>query len=261
MKSNWSRTVIFEVSIVFAFGAWMAPGIARADCANHSYCEEIVQSNDGLALFTYSQNGTGIYSYSGQVDGVEGQGNVSGRSGVYGHNTVANGGYGVYGAANGSGQAVHGENTSSSGWAGYFNGRVFLSQGYQSSDARLKQDIKDLRYGLEQLAKLRPVAFKWKKGSGSDGEQLGLIAQEVQKVVPEVVDKDATTGMLSINYVALLPIAIKAIQQQEARIAELERARKPVMSSLVSESLGGGLVLGLPVLALFAALRKRRATS
>jgi hypothetical protein len=129
----------------------------------------------------------------------------------------------------------------------------------------LKKDIKDARYGLEQLLRLRPVTFKWKNENGNgDGLQLGLIAQEVQKVVPEVVNTDATTGMLVVNYTALLPLAIKAVQeqqrvieQQEARLAALERGRGPVVSSLFSGGLGGGVALGLLPLGLVLALRRR----
>jgi hypothetical protein len=72
-------------------------------------------------------------------------------------------------------------------------------------------------------------------------------------------------GMLSVNYATLLPVAIKAVQEQqvvidrqEARLAALERRREPVMSSLLSGGgLGGGVALGLLPFGLFLALRRR----
>jgi len=96
-------------------------------------------------------------------------------------------------------------------WAGYFNGDVFSAGTYQGSDERLKTDIKDALYGLSQLGKLRSVTFRWKKGS-TRPTQLGLIAQEVQKVIPEIVRTDGTTGMLAVNYTSLIPVTIKAVQ-------------------------------------------------
>ncbi len=89
------------------------------------------------------------------------------------------------------------------------------------SDARLKTGISNLRYGLDEVMRLRPVTWKWKNDS-VDRTRLGLIAQEVQLVVPELVmqgtDKDR---LLSMNYLGLLPVVIKAIQEQEATIASL----------------------------------------
>ncbi len=89
------------------------------------------------------------------------------------------------------------------------------------SDARLKMGITNLHYGLKDILRLRPVTWTWKdRPGGKTG--LGLIAQDVQPVLPELVeqgtDKD---GMLSMNYIGLLPIVIRAIQEQQATIASL----------------------------------------
>jgi len=82
----------------------------------------------------------------------------------------------------------------------------------QTSDRRMKKDINDIHYGLNSLMQLRPVSYKWKQGD--QGLKLGLIAQEVQKVLPEVVDvgtdENKTLGM---NYSELIPVLIKAIQE------------------------------------------------
>jgi hypothetical protein len=71
------------------------------------------------------------------------------------------------------------------------------------------------------VLRLRPVTWTWKNDSNGK-TQLGLVAQEVQQVLPELVvegsDKDR---LLSMNYLGLLPIVIKAIQEQQATIASL----------------------------------------
>src|SRR6266705_3051 len=85
----------------------------------------------------------------------------------------------------------------------------------QTSDVRLKQRITNLRYGLGQVMQLRPVTFEWK--DRSDGRtHLGLIAQEVETVMPEVIEKGTDASQpLGINYTNLIPVLIKAIQEQQ----------------------------------------------
>ena len=122
--------------------------------------------------------------------------------GVFGFNGAT--GYGVYGAHNNSVGPGH-------GYAGYFSGDVTVADGVLTatvippSDARLKKDINDSSYGLAQVEKLRPVTYHWKSKDADPALQVGLIAQEVQLVVPEVVHADGSSGMLSVNYNALLP--------------------------------------------------------
>jgi|GEM_PF-5678751 len=91
-----------------------------------------------------------------------------------------------------------------------------------SSDLRLKQEIEDLSYGLKEVQKLRPVQYTWK--ANPDQADLGLIAQEVEKVIPHVVKAPETEDeYYSINYPELVPVLIKAIQEQQAEIDELRR--------------------------------------
>jgi hypothetical protein len=197
------------------------------------------------------------------LNGVQGTAWSYGASGVYGEN-MSGWGYGVAGRVAGNGTAVFGDHWAG-GWAGYFNGKVFASISYTSSDARLKKDVKDLQYGMADVLKLRPVTFKWKERS--DGTtQIGLIAQEVQNVVPEVVTTAGRDGSdtLAVNYPGLVPVMIKALQdqqevieRQEARIAALENARAPI-ASVFSGGFGRALMFGLVPLGLVTALRGHR---
>ena len=114
-----------------------------------------------------------------------------------------------------------------------------------TSDVREKTEIKELEYGLAEIMKLKPVTYKWKKdfvGSTRIPEnekeiKLGLIAQDVQLVLPEVVqthdwqvvseeqpDAYVLTEMerLGMNYHEIVPVLIKAIQEQQEKILELE---------------------------------------
>ena len=219
-------------------------------------------STNGLAVFAVATNGVGIRAENtgANNDAVQGFTSADCCSGGYFANSGA--GNGVYVTGTNAGIAVHGVNVG--GWAGYFEGNVFATGTYQSSDARLKRDIADGRYGLGALLKLRPVTFKWKNDTAGK-TQLGLIAQEVEKVIPEVVVADHS-GMLSVNYTALVPVMVKAIQEQEAtiqklnsRLATLESERTPVTSSVFPQvTRTNALCLGLFSLGLTAAFRRRK---
>jgi len=95
----------------------------------------------------------------------------------------------------------------------------------QTSDVRLKQRIANLKYGLRQVMQLRPVSFQWKTGNDMS-THLGLIAQEVDAVLPEAVEKSSDANApLGINYSSLIPVLIKAIQEQQGT---LERAQAQI---------------------------------
>jgi hypothetical protein len=225
-----------------------------------------VGSTSGDGIFVSSSGGIGVFAQTGDATAIVGDSTSDTQSGVRGVNTGS--GNGVYGsaAAAHTGSAIFGDAGGSfTAWAGNYNGDVQARGFYNSSDARLKRDIKDVSSGLDQLLRLRPVTYKWKKDSSEGATQLGLIAQEVQKIFPVVVRKDATSGMLSINYTELLPVVIKAVQeqqqvirQQEARISTLERQRSPATSSLLPVRLGGGVALALLPVGLFVGIRKRK---
>jgi len=89
-----------------------------------------------------------------------------------------------------------------------------------TSDKRLKDNIIKLDNGIDVINKLEPVSFEWNEKSGLDGkEDIGLIAQDVLKVVPEVVEQNITedTDYYSVTYGKLVPHLIKAVQEQQVR--------------------------------------------
>jgi hypothetical protein len=87
-----------------------------------------------------------------------------------------------------------------------------------TSDIRLKSNIQGLDYGLESIMKLEPVSYTWKDGSDRN-RKIGLIAQDVDKVISEVVDKgNDPSQTLGINYSELVPVLIKGMQEQQKQI-------------------------------------------
>ncbi|MEM9680587.1 MAG: tail fiber domain-containing protein [Bacteroidota bacterium] len=83
----------------------------------------------------------------------------------------------------------------------------------QSSDIRLKKDIQDISYGLQEILKLRPAEYYWKDVK-KDNKSLGLIAQEVQTVIKNLVTNNAEQDKYGVSYTELIPILIKAMQEQ-----------------------------------------------
>lgn len=82
-----------------------------------------------------------------------------------------------------------------------------------ASDQTKKKNINRLSYGLSELLKFNPVQYIWKDSGLSD---IGFIAQEVQKIIPELVY--GTEGNLSMSYGHLTALLVKSIQEQQTRI-------------------------------------------
>ena len=93
---------------------------------------------------------------------------------------------------------------------------------YESSDERLKNLLKPVRVNLDELSKLRKVYYTWKNSSDL-GTHLGVIAQDVQRLYPELVTIDSETGYLSLSYDKLSVIALEAIDTLYKSYKELKR--------------------------------------
>jgi hypothetical protein len=102
------------------------------------------------------------------------------------------------------------------------------------SDVREKKNIKSLNRieALNKVLELNPVTFEWKDES-IKGEKLGLIAQEVESIVPSVVEEnDPSTPCAgqkpepvrkSVDYESLVPLLISSIQNQQQQINDHKR--------------------------------------
>ena len=104
---------------------------------------------------------------------------------------------------------------------------ITMSDGYLiTSDSRFKKDVTKLEGSLDKLLKMRGVAYNWDKASNpdmgfGDEKQLGFIAQEVEKVLPEMV-YTLENGYKAVNYTALIPVMVEAIKEQQSTIASLQ---------------------------------------
>jgi len=113
-----------------------------------------------------------------------------------------------------------------------------------TSDRRLKKDIQPINYGLSDLMKLNPVSFLWNQEGMDRERRLGFIAQELQPVLKEVVrteeivndptskqDSWVATQRLGVAYTEIIPVAVKAIQEQQ----QIIEAQKVEINKLQTE--------------------------
>ncbi|MDA9564070.1 tail fiber domain-containing protein [Flavobacteriales bacterium] len=100
----------------------------------------------------------------------------------------------------------------------HVNGKVKSDGITETSDARLKENIVTIPHALTTVKALRGVYFDWKPELEMDTTtQMGVIAQEMEQVIPEVVNTDAE-GYKSVEYAKLVALLIEAIKEQEAVI-------------------------------------------
>ena len=91
---------------------------------------------------------------------------------------------------------------------------------YDVSDVRLKENITPLEGAIDKISSLHGIYFN-NRGESADEREVGVIAQEVEKVLPEVVSEDAD-GYKSVDYSKLTPLLIEAVKEQQVQIEMLQ---------------------------------------
>jgi len=224
-------------------------------------------------------NGT-VYCYgtgnAWSVYGAGGSYGVFGQGSSYGVYAVGNS-VGVYGSGNSYG--VFGSSSSygvyghSSIWAGYFSGKVYSSGGFTTSDQKLKQNIRDFTSAMDIINKLKPKQYEFRQDGNyklmnlPQGSHFGLIAQDVEKILPDLVnDTKFETAMAqpqtteaalqqaqesgktetkseiiefkALNYTELIPVLIKGMQEL-SKISEGLLTQNDELKSEVRNLLAG----------------------
>ena len=91
------------------------------------------------------------------------------------------------------------------------------------SDITLKENIKPIENALDKVEKLQGVTFDWKEQDITDiKEDIGFIAQDVQKVLPELV-RENDNGKLSMRHQGVIPVLVEAIKDLKAELDELKK--------------------------------------
>ena len=107
-----------------------------------------------------------------------------------------------------------------------FQGSVTANGVTLTSDARFKTQVRPVAGALAGMLRLRGVRYQWnalgvRHGGEAGTEQIGLLAQELEKVYPELVRTDEQ-GYKSVNYAQLTPVLIEAIKELNAQVDALQ---------------------------------------
>jgi hypothetical protein len=105
----------------------------------------------------------------------------------------------------------------------------------QTSDKKEKENINPIHYGIEEIMQLNPVSYTWKGHSDTD-LHLGLLAQDVESIINEVVEKNPVektrgngeiiqTGeyRYGMYYSQLIPVLVKGMQEQQNKIMQQQQ--------------------------------------
>ncbi len=195
-----------------------------------------------------------VYGKSRPVDGFGIGGNFEGGlCGVYGivNPTGSDNYVGVHGyvdGGSGTNYAIFGYAYSTgTHYAGYFSGNVHVTGTFSNpSDERLKENVQPFSNALSKIKLMNVHTFNFKQMAEEkqlvlpEGEQIGLIAQELEEILPELVvdnvhayDKNENIENAErdmekfeykgINYIGLIPVLIEAMKEQQQQIEELQQ--------------------------------------
>ncbi len=205
--------------------------VVDANNTSTSYSDGIAVKGTSVPRPYYGIGG----KFTGGYHGVEGWSTESGTGyrvgGYFGGENGDDGNYGLIAQASGP--------SGSTNYAGYFDGDIYVTGSVLPSDATLKLNEKKLDKALATLMDLEPKTYEYDTASHPmmhlpRGEQVGLIAQEVEKVLPALV-KDVTVPPTSkdpadepetfkgLNYTGLIPVLVGAIKEQQATIEGLRK--------------------------------------
>lgn len=117
--------------------------------------------------------------------------------------------------------------TASQSYKFYVAGTSYSTGGWFSSDLNFKKNLQPIGDSLSNVLKMQGHSYEWKTEEYKDkgfpeGRHYGVIAQEIEKILPEVV-KESSDGTKAVAYGEIIPVLIEAIKEQQKRIDLLEK--------------------------------------
>lgn len=227
----------------------------RAEASGYAGVGLRVKGHFGISCT--GEDGTGLYAESA------GEGMFS--SGVV---SVSLHGHGLY---------AHSVNAAA--YAGYFAGNVFSQGNFVASDQRLKENIQEIDGALSLIKKIHPRSYSFRRDglgvglTSNPGTHYGVLAQELEKVLPSLVketqmdpnlsipagamEKSSTSNgetatpqnlpsetILAVNYTELIPILVKAMQEQQDQIEKLQEQLNRLSDRQSADAVLTSVVLG-----------------
>jgi len=112
-----------------------------------------------------------------------------------------------------------------------------------TSDISFKENINQINNSLNSIMNLRGVTFTW-KSEPEMGQRIGFIAQEVEKVIPELVFTNPVDGYKGVNYAEMSAVLVEAVKEQQEMIrsqqAQIESQNQKIeqLEGLISDIQG-----------------------
>lgn len=205
-----------NASVVSQFGGYFTSQSVSTGIANHGVLTTASgEDSDNYGVHSIA-SGTDAHNFGGFFSATGGGNNI----GVYGSTTVDT-------------------TISSNNWAGYFEGSVYATNTYNTSDASLKTNLQTVNNAQDIISGLNPQYYSFVPTDGMNlpvGLQAGFTAQELETVLPNAVKtverpaiKDEAGNIISpatsfkaINYQYLIPILVASAKNQQSQIEALQ---------------------------------------
>ena len=187
-----------------------------------AYAEYVHLKSTGNSYFATTSGNVGIGATSASYK-LDVRGNIVNSNPSQGYLALSGdlAGYGAntYPTLKTNGQCIYFDAKST--YTGYicYNGNFVPI----ASDGRLKTNIVTVDHAFEKLSQIRGVTFNWKDGRDGNERHMGVLAQDVEKVAPELVSLNEVTSMKGVAYGGLNALTIEAIKEQQKESEELNR--------------------------------------
>ena len=106
----------------------------------------------------------------------------------------------------------------------YYDGNLSIDGSLSESDLTFKKNVKTITSALDTVNNLRGVTYNWKVSTGKDTEtkKYGMIAQEVEELLPELVKDYGDKKKKQLNYTGIIPVLVESIKELSAKVTALE---------------------------------------
>lgn len=215
---NWLKSGILEL---YPQGNNYTEGIRIHSSSDNGQTTLMFCGTDNTGTHGSSANSWSLHTYEGNFYINRNKADIATVNRIWGHSN----GYTI-GNTTESGYNFTVGGTSKFIGKAEFDNTVTASSFYASSDSRLKNIISDIQYSSEEIASLSSIKYTWKNNNKK--VHIGSIAQDVERIIPEVVNTD-NEGYKSLDYATLGAIGVISLARE---IVELKKEIKELKSKL-----------------------------
>ena len=115
--------------------------------------------------------------------------------------------------------------------------QLVYNNGYSTSDLRLKENIQKVGPTADEISRINGFYFDWKDASKNEKRSVGFVAQEIEEVFPNLIEKGSDYDYLSVRYNEMAPVILEALKQiaLEKDLKEISPARYDMLNRAVGD--------------------------